>query len=294
MKQIKRIIVVWATVQYAAHVDGATIHVTGPDERQIEFGDGTASFATLSGGEGYINSTVTVNAPDFVVAGTSVNDMMALIREHQTATVAQQAEIEALKQFVGMMPPLAPPPVSPAPVSCADDPNCFGTDWTPLNAYQALAYMDIKPQFHVELEYLQSATVDGYHECFFNVGNDQRYPSIYTAGNGWHVGLGHSDIPDAFAPLRQAENIGSTYKMMMTMSRNEGSTQQEAGDLYTLTVVMAKDGVETVRSSNNQTTVSHALIGTNAPIYAGRGRDCCRSDDLPGGSYRNLRVYYYD
>lgn len=42
-------IVVWASIQYAVHVDGATIHVTGPDERQVEFGDGTMSFATLSG-----------------------------------------------------------------------------------------------------------------------------------------------------------------------------------------------------------------------------------------------------
>ena len=58
-------IVVWACILYKAHIDGATIHVTGPEERQVEFGDGTTSFATLSGGEGYINSTVMVNAPDF-------------------------------------------------------------------------------------------------------------------------------------------------------------------------------------------------------------------------------------
>ena len=109
-------IVVWASIQFGAHVDGATIHVTGPDERQVEFGDGTTSFATLSGGEGFINSSVTVNSPDFVTTtGTSVNEMMALIREQQTAIIAQQAEISALKQFVGIgrpapsLPPSAPP-----------------------------------------------------------------------------------------------------------------------------------------------------------------------------------------
>eukprot|EP00325_Prymnesiales_sp_UTEX-LB-985_P002847 CAMPEP_0174706470 /NCGR_PEP_ID=MMETSP1094-20130205/9305_1 /TAXON_ID=156173 /ORGANISM="Chrysochromulina brevifilum, Strain UTEX LB 985" /LENGTH=42 /DNA_ID= /DNA_START= /DNA_END= /DNA_ORIENTATION= len=41
---------------YAANVDGATVHITGPDDRQVKFGDGYTSFATLSGGEGYINS----------------------------------------------------------------------------------------------------------------------------------------------------------------------------------------------------------------------------------------------
>ena len=113
-------IAVWASVQYAVHVDGATVHVTGPDERQVEFGDGTTSFATLSGGEGYINSTVTVNAPDFVtMTGTSVNEMMAFIREQQQTLASQQEEIEALKQFVGMGAPGMPPslpPVSPPPL----------------------------------------------------------------------------------------------------------------------------------------------------------------------------------
>jgi len=105
MKQMKRI-VVWASIQYVVHVDGATIHVAGADERQVEFGDGTTSFATLSGGEGYINSTVTVNAPDFVtMTGKSMNEMMTLIQEQQAAIVSQQADIEALKQFVGMVAP---------------------------------------------------------------------------------------------------------------------------------------------------------------------------------------------
>lgn len=75
--QMKRI-VAWASIQYAAHVDGATIHVTGPEERQVEFGDGTTSFATLSGGEGYINSTVSVYAPDFVTASGVSVDALAL------------------------------------------------------------------------------------------------------------------------------------------------------------------------------------------------------------------------
>jgi len=116
IKQFKPIFV-WASIQYAAHVDGATIHVTSPDERKLEFGDGTTSFATLSGGEGYINSTVNVYAPDFVtMTGTSVNEMMALIREQQVTLVSQQVEIAALKEFVGLMPPPSPPP--PPPFSC--------------------------------------------------------------------------------------------------------------------------------------------------------------------------------
>jgi len=116
--KMKRI-VTWASILYAAHIDGATIHVTGPDERQVEFGDGTTSFATLSGGEGYINSTVTVYAPDFVtVSGASLNEIMALVRAQQTIIVTQQVEINALKEFVGMSsaapaappsPPLTPP-----------------------------------------------------------------------------------------------------------------------------------------------------------------------------------------
>mmetsp|Transcript_83144 Transcript_83144/g.166037 ORF Transcript_83144/g.166037 Transcript_83144/m.166037 type:complete len:105 (-) Transcript_83144:329-643(-) len=91
-------IVVWASIQYAVHVNGATIHVTGPDERQVEFGDGTTSFATISGGEGFINSTVTVNAPDFAtMTGTSVNEMMTLIRDQQVAIIAMQAQMDALQ-----------------------------------------------------------------------------------------------------------------------------------------------------------------------------------------------------
>ena len=110
--QMKRI-VIWASIQYAAHVDGATIHVTGPDERQVEFGNVTTSFATLSGGEGYINSTVNVHAPDFLtMTGTSVNEMMDLIRAQQVMIVSQQVEIGALKTFVGMVPPS--PPALPA------------------------------------------------------------------------------------------------------------------------------------------------------------------------------------
>ena len=97
--QMKRI-VVSAFILYIAHVDSATIHVTGPDHRQIEFGDGTNAFATLSGGEWFLNSTVTVNAPNFVtVAGVSLNEMIALIRDQQVAIIAQQAEIEALKHY---------------------------------------------------------------------------------------------------------------------------------------------------------------------------------------------------
>ena len=123
-------IVVWASILYAAHVYGATVHVTGPDERQVVFGDGTTSFATLSGGEGLINSTVTVNAPDFVtMTGTSVNDMMTLIREQQATIVSQQVEIETLKTFVGMVPPSSPPnpPLPSFLVTCA---ICFDNQMT--------------------------------------------------------------------------------------------------------------------------------------------------------------------
>ena len=130
---MKRFIAVWASVQYAVHVDGATVHVTGPDERQVEFGDGTTSFATLSGGEGFINSTVTVNAPDFVtMTGTSVNEMMTLIRD-------QQAKIKALEKFVGMMPPsappayiLPPPPPPPSRCGCHEAQGPFSWQYRPV------------------------------------------------------------------------------------------------------------------------------------------------------------------
>ena len=108
-------IVIWAIVLYVMHVKGATLHVTGPEERNVEFGDGTTSFATLSAGKGFINATVTMNAPDFVTTtGTSLNEMMASIRAQQVALISQQADIQALKQFVGMMP--SPPPPPPHPV----------------------------------------------------------------------------------------------------------------------------------------------------------------------------------
>jgi len=111
-------IIIWASIQYAVHVNGATIHVTGPEERQVEFGDGTSSFATLSGGEGYINSTVNVYAPDFVtMTGTSVEEMIALIRAQQVIITAQADELRALKHFVGMQPPSLPPSTPPmAPI----------------------------------------------------------------------------------------------------------------------------------------------------------------------------------
>jgi len=112
MKQMKRI-VVWTSIFYAGYVDGATIHVTGPDERQVEFGDGTTSFATLSGGEGFINSTVTVTAPDFVtMTGTSMNEMMALIRQQQVALIAQQAELNVIRAACTPAPS-GPPPSGP-------------------------------------------------------------------------------------------------------------------------------------------------------------------------------------
>ena len=38
-------------LQYAAHANGANIHITGPEEREVRFGNGITSFATLSGGE---------------------------------------------------------------------------------------------------------------------------------------------------------------------------------------------------------------------------------------------------
>lgn len=137
---MKRLIAVWASVQYAVHVDGAIIHVTGLDERQVEFGDGTTSFATLSGGEGYINSTVNVYGPDFVtMTGTSVNEMMTLIRDQQATILSQQTRIEALEQVVGMSPAAGLPP--PVNVTCQ---ICFDNEMTGLyldgSAIQASTY----------------------------------------------------------------------------------------------------------------------------------------------------------
>ena len=100
-------IFVWASIQYAAHVDGATIHVTGPEERQVEFGDGTNVFATLSGGPGFLNSSVNVNAPDFVTAsGVSVDALGRRLEATDAATIAsQQATIAALSQQIGVTCP---------------------------------------------------------------------------------------------------------------------------------------------------------------------------------------------
>ena len=91
-------IVVLALMQYAAYVDAAQLHITGPDERELVFGDGTTAFATLSGGEGYVNSTVTISAPDFVtMTGTSLqNELMV----QQAQIGAQQAQIVALLERV--------------------------------------------------------------------------------------------------------------------------------------------------------------------------------------------------
>jgi alpha-tubulin suppressor-like RCC1 family protein len=69
-----KFITMLAIMQYAPSVSGAKIHITGPDERKIEFGDGTTVFATLSGGGGFLNSTVPLYAPDFVTqTGVSVD-----------------------------------------------------------------------------------------------------------------------------------------------------------------------------------------------------------------------------
>jgi len=110
-------IVIWL-LQYVVHVNGVTLHVTGPEERKFAFGNGVNEFATLSGGEGYINSTVNVYAPDLVtMTGTSVNEMVSLIQDQQAMIASQQAEIDALKQFVGMIPPSAPPAFPPIPAT---------------------------------------------------------------------------------------------------------------------------------------------------------------------------------
>jgi hypothetical protein len=139
--QLKRL-VVWAIVHYAGHVDGAKLHITGPDERQVVFGDGTTSLATLSGGEGSLNSSVTLRAPDFVLSsGRSLNEMMALIQAQQVTLVSQQAEIEALKRFVGMMPQSSPSS-SPHPVYTGGHGRAFGHNghsWANEGAFAALA-----------------------------------------------------------------------------------------------------------------------------------------------------------
>jgi hypothetical protein len=123
---MKRMVAVLAFLPHAVHVNGATLHITG-SEKQVVFGDGTTAFATLSGGEGFINSTVNVSAPDFVtMTGTSLNNMMTLIRAQQVASIAHQAEIDALKELVGMMPSSAPPTLPPFPPSFPPFPP--GTD----------------------------------------------------------------------------------------------------------------------------------------------------------------------
>ena len=107
-------IVVSASLLLALHADGAKIHITGPDERQVEFGDGTTAFATLSGGEGCINSTVNVYAPDFVdTGGVSMKDLVSLVAVLAADLEETKARIAAVERVNGMVPPPLLPPSSP-------------------------------------------------------------------------------------------------------------------------------------------------------------------------------------
>ena len=190
---MKSLIVCWASIQYAVHVYGATVHVTGPDERQVEFGDGTTSFATLSGGEGYINSTVTVTAPDFVtMTGTSVNEMMTLIREQQATLVSQQVDIGALKQFVGMVPPSSPPSLPPwDPNSYCGDAQCgqslLDQGWQVLTEFGTLApsrFGGFQANNHAQYTQAGWTTPDGYSHAFRGDQWDRHHPKL-ADGASW-------------------------------------------------------------------------------------------------------------
>lgn len=91
-------VIVSAPLLFAARLEGAVLHISGPNERQVVFGDGTTSFATLSGGEGSINSTATVRAPDLVtMTGASVNEHERRLAEIDGRTIQTRlASIESM------------------------------------------------------------------------------------------------------------------------------------------------------------------------------------------------------
>lgn len=142
---------------------GATLHITGPDTRELEYGDGTNAFATLSGGPGYINSTVNVyvNVYFVTMTGASVNEMMTLIRN-------QQNEIARLKHFVGMMPSPDPTYVFVQPgigtLQAAADSASTGTELVLANGTYTAAgdnVLVVNKSIIVRAEHHGGAILDG-------------------------------------------------------------------------------------------------------------------------------------
>ena len=93
----------------ALAVLGARLHITGEDPvREIVYSDGTTTFASIGGGDGWINASTTVNAPNFVtLAGADVNTMQATI-SNLSATVGSLVATAASQQAALAAAILAP------------------------------------------------------------------------------------------------------------------------------------------------------------------------------------------
>ena len=229
-------IVTWASILYAAHIDGATIHVTGPDERHVEFGDGTTSFAALSGGEGYINSTVTVNAPDFVtMTGTSVNEMMSLIRAQQEAIASQQAELNAIRAACACTrsppaPPFPPPlPPSPPPGQYIYVLGGYGCNNNPSNDVCRARNLE---RYDVQADYWQ----DLRHSIAFKDGTAMATIGsyIYAAG-GCCTGYGRYPDPERRIERYNPSSNSWSYMAMAPSAMSLAYGVAHFGYFYTFT-----------------------------------------------------------
>ena len=143
----------------------ARVHIKGDGSvRQLVYSDGSTDLATLSGGDGFLNSSATVHATNFVTqAGADMNTIQEMIGNLSATAASQQAElstlsaeVQALKEFVGMTPPAGPPPAGPpalppaGPPAMPPSPRLFtggygrpfghnGRSWANLRAFAALA-----------------------------------------------------------------------------------------------------------------------------------------------------------
>ena len=138
----------------------ARVHIAGDDSvRQLVYSDGSTDLATLSGGDGFLNSSATVHATNFVThAGADMNTIQELIGNLSATAASQQAElstlsaeVQALKEFVGMAPPAGPPALPPPGPPALPPPTRLltggygrawghnGRSWANRQAFAALA-----------------------------------------------------------------------------------------------------------------------------------------------------------
>ena len=72
---------------------GARLHITGDDDvRTLVYSDGTTELATLTGGDGFINSSQPINAPNFVTStGADLKAMQEVVANLSAIVAAQSA-----------------------------------------------------------------------------------------------------------------------------------------------------------------------------------------------------------